>query len=501
MAGAGQGFEAARRAAAELTHELARAGLLGRDATEVPPALRPVVRLTRLSSTSRQVVLKALARDAELRAQVLGCLNPEQVDPYLRAVLEAPLDPASRLAELQDGDEEDDPASNPHDAGAPFDLEKESATDREGDAVEDRSSAGGAMPEPESRDIRTAVSLTEGGVTENVSIRRLKSRLERVERQLIQVKEAEADIQTELRRLIRRVSAREQHDQQLQTTLAEISDALSRGVPNPQPPGASPLGEEALRGLLAELATQERGLVELAERVTQLEERRSLDRSSMGSVIQRLRDLADDLDRWLESPASETSRKSDVDSAGPADPSSRSAATGSCRASDMRDATGRAVDPRKWPALPPGVFDDSPEAARHYLHRPYTEVLVDGYNVTLNWRPDLSLTEQRTWLTDALSELAMRYCLAVTVVFDGVQDTSQSTPTARSSDVRVVFSPQSTEADDLIISMVRERARERDVVVISTDKRVRDGAGRYGAAVLSSQALLAELRRSPLEGR
>ena len=70
-------------------------------------------------------------------------------------------------------------------------------------------------------------------------------------------------------------------------------------------------------------------------------------------------------------------------------------------------------------ALPPGIFDDSVEAADHLVRVPGVAVLVDGYNVSkLGW-PDHSIAEQRRRLVDALSEMSARTGAEVAVVFDG----------------------------------------------------------------------------------
>jgi len=45
--------------------------------------------------------------------------------------------------------------------------------------------------------------------------------------------------------------------------------------------------------------------------------------------------------------------------------------------------------------LPPGIFDDSVEAAEHLVRVPGVVLLVDGYNVSqLGWA-DLPIAEQR----------------------------------------------------------------------------------------------------------
>ncbi|MGI9033075.1 MAG: NYN domain-containing protein [Acidimicrobiales bacterium] len=61
--------------------------------------------------------------------------------------------------------------------------------------------------------------------------------------------------------------------------------------------------------------------------------------------------------------------------------------------------------------------------------------------------------------------------------------------------VRVMFSPPGVEADDVILDEVAGVDPQRPVVVVSSDRRVRDGARARGANVLRSSQLLDLLRR------
>ncbi len=57
------------------------------------------------------------------------------------------------------------------------------------------------------------------------------------------------------------------------------------------------------------------------------------------------------------------------------------------------------------------------------------------------------------------------------------------------------FSPADLEADDVILDMVRELPTDVPVVVVSSDRRVADGARRLGANAVRSRHLLALLGR------
>ena len=152
--------------------------------------------------------------------------------------------------------------------------------------------------------------------------------------------------------------------------------------------------------------------------------------------------------------------------------------------------------PRPVPvALPPGIFDDSVEAADHLVRVPGVAVLVDGYNVSkLGW-PDQPISEQRRRLVDALSEMSARTGAEVAVVFDGADTVWSPQVPSTGRRVRVLFSPPGVEADDVVIARAAELRPFRPVVVASSDNRVRAGSAGAGANVISSPQLLAVLHR------
>ena len=148
-------------------------------------------------------------------------------------------------------------------------------------------------------------------------------------------------------------------------------------------------------------------------------------------------------------------------------------------------------------ALPPAVLDDSVAAAEYLVRVDGVLVLVDGYNVTKLARPELSLPEQRQWLADAAVELAARTGARLELIFDGVDEGSAPADFGRRTGVQVRFSPAGVEADDLLLDLVRELGTT-PAVVASDDRRVRDGARRLDANVISAPQLLTILRR-PLQ--
>jgi predicted RNA-binding protein with PIN domain len=144
------------------------------------------------------------------------------------------------------------------------------------------------------------------------------------------------------------------------------------------------------------------------------------------------------------------------------------------------------------------VFDDSFEAADHLMRVAGILLVVDGYNVTISSWPHLELPRQRHQLVDALAELAMRAGPSVHVVFDGADGGGRfGPPAAARRKLRVTFSPDGVEADDVIVDLVDALDLAKPVVVATDDRRVRDAVRDRGANVISVAQLLAVLRRAP----
>jgi predicted RNA-binding protein with PIN domain len=149
---------------------------------------------------------------------------------------------------------------------------------------------------------------------------------------------------------------------------------------------------------------------------------------------------------------------------------------------------------RRPPTLGRGAIEGTPEATRQYLSLPNVVVVVDGYNVTMQGWPALDHAGQRDGLIAMAGSLGARTGAEFRLVFDGVDE--GGVPAVQAPlPVRVVFSPGDREADDVVLDLVEAVPVDRPVVVVSSDRRVRDGARARGAAVVASGELL-ELGRS-----
>jgi len=146
-------------------------------------------------------------------------------------------------------------------------------------------------------------------------------------------------------------------------------------------------------------------------------------------------------------------------------------------------------------ALPPGIHDDSPEAAAALLRSPAVVVLVDGYNVSQEGWPGLSPLDQRQRLLDVLAELAARTTARIEVVFDGADTALPAPPAAHPRALRVSFSPPGMEADEVLVERAASLPSSQAVLVVSSDGWVREGALRVGANVVAAVQLLAAAGR------
>ena len=147
-------------------------------------------------------------------------------------------------------------------------------------------------------------------------------------------------------------------------------------------------------------------------------------------------------------------------------------------------------------ALESGVRPDSSDAIRWLvgLERPVV-VLVDGYNAQFHIDgSDFTSGTSRRNLVEALQRLRATATVKprVVVVYDSTLPGSRDARTSLGG-VEVRFAPDDRIADEEIIEMTADLP---DVVVISSDREVREGAEHNGAVVLWSEALAAWVGRT-----
>lgn len=145
--------------------------------------------------------------------------------------------------------------------------------------------------------------------------------------------------------------------------------------------------------------------------------------------------------------------------------------------------------------LPAGVSPDEGAAISWLADSPGPYVLlVDGYNVTFLLDPDgFTKAERRDHLTRELARFRKVAVSAprVVVVFDSDQPGGVTLEPGPGG-VEVVFTTAGHSADDEVL--VRATELGERAVVVSTDRRVREGAQAVGALGLWSQALVGWMR-------
>jgi predicted RNA-binding protein with PIN domain len=148
---------------------------------------------------------------------------------------------------------------------------------------------------------------------------------------------------------------------------------------------------------------------------------------------------------------------------------------------------------RKAVGLPGGMRAGSVEADEFLLRTAGAQVLVDGYNVAkLGW-PSLDLDHQRDQCIVAAENLAKRWNIAMTIVFDGA--TIEGAHASKRRRVRIVYSPEGVTADDVLRAEVACIGREHPVVVVTNDRAIINDVVAVGANTVSSDDFLVLTRR------
>ncbi len=168
------------------------------------------------------------------------------------------------------------------------------------------------------------------------------------------------------------------------------------------------------------------------------------------------------------------------------------------RPMSARTAAGRSAPAGRAPVrrpvpIPAGMFDDTTATAEYLVRLADVRLLIDGYNVSKQGWPDLTLALQRRRLLDVLVSLQARTGARPEVVFDGV-DTDEVAHRELPHRLLVQFTGSGVEADDRLLEMIGQVPQSHPVVVVSSDRRVREGARQRGANLLHAAQLLALLR-------
>ena len=148
---------------------------------------------------------------------------------------------------------------------------------------------------------------------------------------------------------------------------------------------------------------------------------------------------------------------------------------------------------RKPMRLPGGVIAGTVEASEYLLRFKGAERLIDGYNVAkLGW-PTLDLDQQRQQCMVAVENMAKRWNMPITIVFDGASVEGAHAATRRK--VRIVYSPAGVSADDVLRAEVAATDVAKPIVVVTNDREIITDVVAAGANTVSSDNFLTLLRR------
>lgn len=261
----------------------------------------------------------------------------------------------------------------------------------------------------------------------------------------------------------RLVEVRDERDT-LRRRLAEVEGRATRGERDRDRLTAE---VEELRGELDQLRRRLHDAERAQQRAVDRERRRGeAERSRVEEELSALR---------RDREQSRTSRSAEPGSAptGPAVPARQPAPQRPIR-----------LVPGRPSRLPAGIAPGTREAAELLLHRDRL-VLVDGYNVTKQRHAGLGLEQQRTWLVQALENLARQRGIRPIVVFDGAAAPGGG---HRTRLLEVRFSPAAITADDEIVLAVE--GTDEPLLVVTDDRELRARVAVSGADTLASRELL-----------
>lgn len=457
------------RGALEHAVALARRDATSREAPAPPAALRPVLRFTRLPGAAMRTVAQVLDRDDDFRGRVADAVTEVEVGRASWIFLTRPDGWSEELDLLGAAVHEElaDEAAARREQSAARRLEQLDAT-----AAQLRAERDGLR-----RDLDRVIAELDRERSGRADVVAERDRLleQAVElqagrdRAVRELKQAESTAATRLEQLR---ALRDEH-RALQERAAHV-------------PGPTAVDRTDTPGVAAPPASEvERDRTEQRERLARL-----------ASSVGRAADAAALLDAALAEAAELLPSDGDASIAGSPprpDPSARSGGT----VPQTERPRGRRGErpPRRSPVrLRSGVHEDSPDGIRQLLGLPALVAVVDGYNVTMEGWPTLDRAGQRESLVTSAGSLQAQVPASIHLVFDGDADGGRPA-VAAALPVRVHFSSADNEADDLILDMVARLPTDVPVLVVSSDRRVAEGARRLGANAVASSVLLDLLRR------
>lgn len=427
-------------AAVDLARVAERSG-----AGSAPPALKTFLRFKSFPPKALASVKKVLERDDDLRSQVAALVSEDEVAPAAREWLERTEGWRERYESL---------------------VDERRAAEREAEISQSAKKAGRRLAAAEAARDRVQAELNEAraGLEESADELAAERARRRASEEEVEEAAAEvADLEAKLARAMedleaaRNLADRRLADQrELEAEIARLTAERAEMAQMAQTVEAASVADEAGQPPPTGEARNwpERGLIA-----------GSIREATAGA--QRLAAALEELARLVAPPP----------------------------VADAPEPVAAVPTRRRRPLpVPPGLFADSEAAVAHFFAVPHVLVMVDGYNVAMLGWPECDLETRRDRLIGGLETLAARTGAAFDVVFDGA-DVGVVTTVGRSMGVKVRFTSEDVEADDVIIADAATVPVDRPLVVVSNDHRVRDGVVAVGATVVSSDRLLSALGR------
>ena len=125
-------------------------------------------------------------------------------------------------------------------------------------------------------------------------------------------------------------------------------------------------------------------------------------------------------------------------------------------------------------------------------------ILVDGYSVVHSWLKlqklaGRKLDQRREVLVQILRQYADHQRCRLTVVFDGYAAKHSPGVEEAGHGIEVLFSPRGKTADDVIERMVGQAGHREQILVVSSDRMVRQTCETQGAHTTSAEVFELEV--------